>query len=212
MTCILLVGGRQLCSLAQPLLCTRFVHQPHACLTSASQHLLPLPFPRIEHPQELVNKLQYGAEDAAHVLRGKGPYPVAEYRLAAEISAAAAAQAAAAVGGGDGSGWLADNWYQPLLASGADGAAGSQGSEGPAAGVPSARGVYSFCMCPGKLPHPPLGCGCYSCGCMRTPPPCTAPHAVPACCSVTSRSGPLGLQAAKSCPPPPTRRSCASTA
>ncbi|KAI7842970.1 hypothetical protein COHA_003375 [Chlorella ohadii] len=115
--------------------------------------ITPKPFAvgfRIEHPQELINQLQYGAADAAHVLRGKGPYPVAEYRLAAEISAAQAAQAAAATGGGEGSGWLADDWYQPLLASRTDGGAAQSGSEaGVAAEAPAARGVYSFCMCPG---------------------------------------------------------------
>lgn len=118
---------------------------------------------RIEHPQELINQLQYGADDAGRVLRGKGPYPVAEYRLAAEISAAAAAQAAAATGGGKGSGWLTDDWYTPLLTSQTDGdaaqsgggsvadAAGSQEADRMAAEAPAARGVYSFCMCPGEL-------------------------------------------------------------
>ena len=122
-----------------------------AALLLACTHPCCSPSFRIEHPQELINQLQYGAADAAHVLRGKGPYPVAEYRLAAEISAAQAAQAAAATGGGEGSGWLADDWYQPLLASRTDGGAAQSGSEaGVAAEAPAARGVYSFCMCPGK--------------------------------------------------------------
>ncbi len=126
------------CCVALLLACT------HACCSPVR----PL---RIEHPQELINQLQYGAADAAHVLRGKGPYPVAEYRLAAEISAAAAAQAAAATGTSEGSGWLADDWYQPLLASRTDGGAAQSGSgAGVAAEAPAARGVYSFCMCPGK--------------------------------------------------------------
>lgn len=85
----------------------------------------------------------------AQVLRGKGPYPVAEYRLSAEISAAAAAQAAAVP-----SGQLADDWYQPLLASGPGSDAGAGGREAgtsaaSASNGGSARGVYSFCMCPG---------------------------------------------------------------
>jgi uncharacterized FAD-dependent dehydrogenase len=37
---------------------------------------------RIEHPQALMDELQYGAELAALASRGKGPLPVADYRLA----------------------------------------------------------------------------------------------------------------------------------
>lgn len=41
---------------------------------------------RIEHPQALIDTIQYGERDASeHVLRGKGPIPVAEYRLAANF-------------------------------------------------------------------------------------------------------------------------------
>lgn len=96
----------------------------------------PLPLRRIEHPQALIDALQYGAQDAGQVLHGKGPYPVAEYRLAAEIS-----QAQAAAAGGH----LGDDWYEPLRAAGPD--AGANGGAAAAAG--DARGVYSFCMCPG---------------------------------------------------------------
>lgn len=170
---------------------------------------------RIEHPQELINRLQYGAADAEQVgrpsrrpagrcarcacracaaaalqqgrikactvapsvapcsllglpnasmhrswlpcpsrllqvQRGKGPYPVAEYRLAAEISAAQAAQAAAAAAGaaGDGSAF-ADDWYQPLLAGDATGPALAGDGWAGAGQTGDARGVYSFCMCPG---------------------------------------------------------------
>jgi hypothetical protein len=112
----------------------------------------------------------------AQVLRGKGPYPVAEYRLAAEVSAAAAARE---LRGGDASGGigsfaLPDDWYNPQLVAGdgvlsgseskatsskaasdgssSDGAAGGGGSSSSSAGWAAdrgARGVYSFCMCPG---------------------------------------------------------------
>lgn len=79
----------------------------YAHLHDLGAALTPKPFSmgfRIEHPQGLIDALQYGAADAAeHVLRGKGPMPVAEYRLAANFEEAAA----------------------------------------------QARGVYSFCMCPG---------------------------------------------------------------
>jgi uncharacterized FAD-dependent dehydrogenase len=37
---------------------------------------------RIEHPQELLNELQYGARFAKEVDRGKGRLPVADYRVA----------------------------------------------------------------------------------------------------------------------------------
>lgn len=123
---------------------------------------------RIEHPQELINQLQYGEGDAAQVQRGKGAYPVAEYRLAAEISAAqaaqaaaAAAQAAGAASGGGKAGWLPDDWYQPLLAGQPGGAAGAGegGGGGSSKGVAAeARGVYSFCMCPGGQIVPTSTC------------------------------------------------------
>jgi uncharacterized FAD-dependent dehydrogenase len=51
--------------------------------------MTPKPFSmgfRIEHPQALIDSIQYGEEDAAeYVLRGKGPMPVSEYRLAANF-------------------------------------------------------------------------------------------------------------------------------
>lgn len=117
----------------------------------------------IEHPQALIDRLQYGEADAASkVLRGKGPYPVAEYRLAAEVSAAAAAAAAASAqpsrtAATDGSaGYLADDWYQPMLAGGgndgsAEGGAAAAGAAGGSTGGggAAARAVFSFCMCPG---------------------------------------------------------------
>jgi uncharacterized FAD-dependent dehydrogenase len=51
--------------------------------------MTPKPFSmgfRIEHPQALIDSLQYGKAHAEElVLRGKGPIPVAEYRLAANF-------------------------------------------------------------------------------------------------------------------------------
>lgn len=42
---------------------------------------------RIEHPQKIIDTLQYGSKDAeALVLRGKGPIPVADYRLTCNLS------------------------------------------------------------------------------------------------------------------------------
>ncbi len=88
--------------------------------------------------------------------RGKGRYPVADYRLAAEVNLAEIPEAQAA------SFWdSADAWYSPLMATHAPAAAGAvaaggvegSGTAGAAAGTAGARagrrGVYSFCMCPG---------------------------------------------------------------
>ena len=51
--------------------------------------LTPKPFAmgfRIEHPQTLIDQIQYGKEDAdTKVLRGKGQIPVADYRLSSTI-------------------------------------------------------------------------------------------------------------------------------
>eukprot|EP00887_Chlorella_sp_A99_P002424 scaffold10.g2424.t1 len=55
---------------------------------------------RIEHPQALIDRIQYGEADAAEVRRGKGRYPVADYSMAAQIPESVAA--AAAGGGGRG--------------------------------------------------------------------------------------------------------------
>lgn len=40
---------------------------------------------RIEHPQELINRIQYGAETAEECDRGKGKVPVADYKVATEV-------------------------------------------------------------------------------------------------------------------------------
>lgn len=57
----------------------------------------------MEHPQALIDKIQYGAKDAEGVLRGKGALPVASYRLAATIAAPAERRPAPA------SGWAEDD-------------------------------------------------------------------------------------------------------
>ena len=62
----------------------------YTSLNSAGVAMTPKPFSmgfRIEHPQSLIDEIQYGLGDAEqHVLRGKGPIPVAEYRLTATIN------------------------------------------------------------------------------------------------------------------------------
>ena len=40
---------------------------------------------RVEHPQELINQIQYGEKFATQVENGKGRIPVADYRLVAEV-------------------------------------------------------------------------------------------------------------------------------
>lgn len=40
---------------------------------------------RIEHPQDLINSIQYGSEFGAMCLNGKGTVPVADYRLVTQV-------------------------------------------------------------------------------------------------------------------------------
>ena len=75
---------------------------------------------RVEHPQELINRIQYGAFGAL-CDRGKGKVPVADYRLAHEVPR------------GD----------KDRDRDGASPDHGSDEGSGPA------RACYSFCMCPG---------------------------------------------------------------
>ena len=49
---------------------------------------------RVEHPQELINRIQYG-EFGALCERGNGPVPVADYRLTAQVADTAPAPASA---------------------------------------------------------------------------------------------------------------------
>lgn len=56
----------------------------HRC----SPQVTPKPFAmgfRIEHPQELIDWIQYGPDIAGLVDRGTGPVPVAEYKLTAQV-------------------------------------------------------------------------------------------------------------------------------
>lgn len=89
---------------------------------------------RIEHPQALIDAIQYGSEDAAgKVSRGKGPYPVADYRLTANVPGETLPS----------QGWDApESWYAPLYTGSAP---GESANSAPAPD----RAVYSFCMCPG---------------------------------------------------------------
>ena len=78
---------------------------------------------RIEHPQALLDALQYGSELAPLAARGKGPLPVADYRLAHTC-----------VG---------------PLASAADETPAASASAAAASASAPGRACYSFCMCPG---------------------------------------------------------------
>ena len=77
---------------------------------------------RIEHPQELINKIQYG-EFGRLCNNGKGPVPVADYRLAVQVK----------IEGGDG----------------ADKTNNMKSEQEDEAPRYDERACYSFCMCPG---------------------------------------------------------------
>jgi uncharacterized FAD-dependent dehydrogenase len=82
---------------------------------------------RIEHPQALLDVLQYGESLAGFASRGKGKLPVADYRLAHTCVGTAAT---------DGSGG------KHLAATDGD----KMSKTGTTRGE---RACYSFCMCPG---------------------------------------------------------------
>ena len=77
---------------------------------------------RIEHPQALLDAAQYGAELAPLASRGRGPLPVADYRLAHQCV------------GPPGSGPAGDDDESDAVDGGSN---------------PTGRACYSFCMCPG---------------------------------------------------------------
>jgi hypothetical protein len=77
---------------------------------------------RVEHPQEVINSIQYGEQYADMVQRGKGLLPVADYRLAVEVPAAS----------------------RPP--DGVDAAGAVVAAE---LSLPRKQPVFSFCMCPG---------------------------------------------------------------
>lgn len=83
---------------------------------------------RIEHPQELINQIQYGDVFSQQCLRGKGPVPVADYRLATQVedSLAMSKELQPSTRG------VSDSEYD-------EGYAKREGE----------RSCYSFCMCPG---------------------------------------------------------------
>jgi uncharacterized FAD-dependent dehydrogenase len=85
---------------------------------------------RIEHPQVLLDTLQYGSELAPEAARGKGKLPVADYRLAHTV-----------VGGETSAGGASE-------ASGAFSSPKKE-TENASSPGPDARACYSFCMCPG---------------------------------------------------------------
>jgi len=101
---------------------------------------------RVEHPQELINRIQYG-DFGMLCARGKGPVPVADYRVtsdvfipssaleAAEASSSAAASSAAAAASGTSSSDSVANTPTTTRSK-------SKRSSG-------VRTCYSFCMCPG---------------------------------------------------------------
>jgi uncharacterized FAD-dependent dehydrogenase len=114
--------------------------------------MTPKPFAmgfRIEHPQALIDAAQYGNEDAAAVLRGKGKLPVADYSLTAQIPLSSSSPD---IGSAD-----------SLVESMNDGRGASAGLYDYSSGavvngteqqqqqqsLEPTIGVFSFCMCPG---------------------------------------------------------------
>mmetsp|Transcript_16812 Transcript_16812/g.46986 ORF Transcript_16812/g.46986 Transcript_16812/m.46986 type:complete len:638 (-) Transcript_16812:1282-3195(-) len=89
---------------------------------------------RIEHPQAVIDTIQYGEEDASVVQRGSGPIPVADYKLTATVQSEEEAVA---------------ELHSELRQSAWE-AAGEDWQRGsPAEWGSGSRAVYSFCMCPG---------------------------------------------------------------
>lgn len=87
---------------------------------------------RVEHPQDVINKIQYG-EFGELCQRGKGPVPVADYRLAADVSDATQKKITTTTilyqnNGEETKPMLDDHLHE---------------------GRSEARSCYSFCMCPG---------------------------------------------------------------
>lgn len=131
---VVLSDGQQLKGSAVVLAVGHSAHSMYRHLADHGVAMTAKPFAmgfRIEHPQALMDEIQYGAADAAKVDRGRGKLPVADYSLATQVGDEEVAERLASSTWADGHHWMG--------ASGPD--AGSSGS--------GSRGVYSFCMCPG---------------------------------------------------------------
>ena len=89
---------------------------------------------RIEHPQALLDRMQYGDELAPLASRGKGPLPVADYRLAHQSEDASDAE---------------ENVSEAPAAANPSSASGKRSSKKRSTKQRSTRACYSFCMCPG---------------------------------------------------------------
>lgn len=108
---------------------------------------------RIEHPQELIDTIQYGAATSALVDRGKGTVPVADYRLTANnVGGAPGTTSGGPRGTSAGGGGVPststlserEKWMEEHVT-----------MEGDSwEGIKQRRNVYSFCMCPGGLVLP----------------------------------------------------------
>jgi uncharacterized FAD-dependent dehydrogenase len=107
-------------------------------LVDLGASVTPKPFAmgfRIEHPQELINRVQLGEEVAEQVGRGEGKVPVADYRLAAEVPLSGSSSSSSSAMSDR------DKAMQDLAA--------ADGRWGERMGAAPYRSVYSFCMCPG---------------------------------------------------------------
>eukprot|EP00884_Botryococcus_braunii_P001466 jgi/Botrbrau1/1131/Bobra.0162s0026.2 len=127
--------------------------------------MTPKPFAagfRIEHPQALIDRIQYGPVLAADVLRGRGRIPVGDYALAATITGETSGQAP----GQDSSHGqpahgvdIFPEAFHPVACpsseqgvealSSREAAEASDTAMRPGERSDAERHVYSFCMCPG---------------------------------------------------------------
>ena len=132
----------------------------YAMLLEHGVQLAPKPFAvgfRIEHPQVLIDAVQYGDETAAAVLRGKGPVPVAEYRLATTVGSIGEPKSGGlrtivdSRGGThvDGDHRVRVEMELEMVGEEEEEVKPSGGGDRPSRAFPSSRSVYSFCMCPG---------------------------------------------------------------
>ena len=103
---------------------------------------------RVEHPQSFVDEAQYG-ELSSEVMRGKGKVPVADYRLATEVDTREEDEEKELAMKMSSHGIEATEPRAAAAAAAERAAAAKASSFSSHSSNSSARGVYSFCMCPG---------------------------------------------------------------
>ncbi|PNH07405.1 hypothetical protein TSOC_006143 [Tetrabaena socialis] len=174
---VTLAGGEELRASAVVLAVGHSARPLYRTLAAEGVALSAKPFAlgfRIEHPQALIDEIQYGAEDAEGVMRGKGRLPVADYTLAVEVMdrlsgndssssrswggvqgreevvRAAASQAPGIAPPTDGDDGASDDSASRVQQQQQQQQQQQYAPQGRGQEEDSdKRGVYSFCMCPG---------------------------------------------------------------